>query len=67
MLRAQRLAFYLTDHPLRLKRQHHRFLRLMCGFPNLKGSKDVFDALDLAIARALRGRRRVRKNEPGLL
>jgi hypothetical protein len=67
MLRAQRLAFYLTDHPLRLKRQHHGFLRLLCGFPKLKGSKDAFDALDLAIAKSLRGKRRERKNEPGLL
>jgi hypothetical protein len=65
--RAQKLAYFLTDHPLRVKRQHSGIVRLLCGFPNLKGSKDVFDAIDLAVTRGLRGARKRRDNEPGLL
>ncbi len=65
--RAQQVAKILTDHPLRVRRQHHDFIRNLVGFPNKKGSKDLFDALELALGQGLRGARKKRRNEPGLL
>lgn len=65
MTRAQQVALFLTNHPLRYLPEHEAFMRLICGFPDRKGSKDAFDALELGLARALRGARRDRRNEDG--
>lgn len=62
LTRADQRALFLTNHPLRVLREHENFVRLLCGFPDRKGSKDAFDALDITIARALRG---ARKREGG--
>lgn len=66
-VRANQLAVSLTNKPLWIKYGHHEFLRMMRGFPSLKGSKDVFDAFDLAMLMAHRGRRRRRKKRIGLI
>lgn len=56
--RGEQRAVFLTHHPLRVLREHEPFVRLLCGFPDRKGSKDAFDALDITISRALRGARK---------
>lgn len=65
--RAQQIAAILTNRPLKVLRIHHAFVRLLCGFPNKKGSKDLFDAFEIAYAMSLRGVKKKRKVEPGLL
>lgn len=65
--RAQQVATILTDHPLHIRRGHHEFLRFMLGFPSKKGSKDLFDALEMALGQGLQGAKKKRRNEPGLL
>jgi len=65
--RAQQLAIYFTNCPMRVRRGHHEFVRLMCGFPNLKGSKDVFDSIEIAIGQALRGAKKRHREEPSLI
>jgi hypothetical protein len=65
--RAQQVANMLTSRQLRVKREHDAFVRLMCGFPNVRGSKDVFDALEIALNQGMRGARRRRIKEPGLI
>jgi phage terminase large subunit-like protein len=65
--RAQNRAFWFTDHPLHIPRGNNAIVRLLCGFPHLKGSKDVFDAIDFAVTKGLRGARKRREAEPGLL
>ena len=64
--RAQQLAAYFTDRPLHIKRGHADFMRLLCGFPSRKGSKDLMDALEIAIGKALKGAKKKRRKEPGL-
>jgi hypothetical protein len=63
--RAQQLATVATGKPFKVKRQHHKFIRRMCAFPN--GPKDVFDAFDIAVTMGLRGVRKRRAREVGLL
>jgi len=65
--RAQQVALYLTDHPLRVKRGQHDLIRLLCGFPQAQGSKDVFDAFEIALSQGLMGAKRKRAVEPGLI
>lgn len=65
--RAQQVATILTDRPLRVRHQHHDLVRFLTAFPNKKGSKDLFDALEIAIGQGLRGAKKKRKNEPGLI
>lgn len=65
--RAQQLAMLFTDHQLRVKRTHHEAVRLLCGFPKLKGSKDFFDAVEIGVGQGLRGARKRREDEPGLI
>lgn len=67
--RAQKLALGFTDKPLHVARHHSNAVRLLCGFPNVKGSKDLFDSIDLAIAQGLQGarKRRSEDEEPGLI
>lgn len=65
--RAQQVALTLTDRPLRVKRGHHEFVRLLKGFPNIHGSKDLFDSFEIALSQGLRGGKKTRKSEPGLI
>lgn len=65
--RAEQLSYYFTDRPLNVRRGHHEFIRLMCGFPSKKGSKDVMDALEIAIGRGLKGARKTRTRNLGLI
>jgi len=65
--RAQQLTAIFTDRPLHILYGHSEFLELICGFPVKKGSKDVFDALDLAIGQGLKGAKKRRRKEPGLI
>jgi intein/homing endonuclease len=64
--RAQQLSLLAADHgSFMIRREHDHFKRRMCSFPN--GPKDLFDAFDMAIGMALKGVRKRRKKEPGLL
>jgi hypothetical protein len=63
--RANQLSQMASLKPIRIRRQHHKFLRRMCGFPN--GPKDMFDAFDIACSLATRGVKRKRRSEPGLI
>ena len=65
--RANQLALILANHPLHILHQHKEFQRLLLGFPHIKGSKDLFDAFELALSIGLKGRRKSRRNEPGLI
>lgn len=67
ILRANQRTILLSDKPLHIRKQHTEFKRLLLGFPSLKGSKDVFDALDMALRLGLRGKKKRRRNEPGLI
>ena len=64
--RAQQLAVYFTERPLHVKGVHHDFIRFLRGFPKRKGSKDLLDALEIAISKALKGTKKSRRKEPGL-
>jgi hypothetical protein len=67
IIRANQVAILLTDRPLWVKHGHTEFMRLMRGFPNVKGSKDVFDAFDIALSLGMRGKKRRRKRKVGLI
>lgn len=67
VVRAQQVAAILTNKPLKVLKIHHAFVRLLCGFPNKKGSKDLFDAFEIALGMGLRGVKKKRRAEPGLL
>lgn len=67
ILRGNQVAILLTDRPLRILRQHHEFKRMLRGFPGIKGSKDVFDAFELALSLGLKGKRKERKRRVGLI
>lgn len=64
--RAQQVVQILTERPLRVRRQHHEFIRLMLGFPSKKGSKDLFDAMELALGQGMRGAKKRNREEPPL-
>jgi hypothetical protein len=64
--RAQQLATVAGEGgPFFIHRNHTKFLRRMVAFPH--GPKDLFDAFDIAVGMALRGVRKRREKEPGLL
>lgn len=63
--RAQQLATIATDKPFHVMRQHHKFIRRLCSFPN--GPKDVFDSFEIAVNMGLGGVRKKRREEPGLI
>lgn len=63
--RANQLATIATEKPFFVKRQHHNFIRRMCGFPS--GPKDVFDAFEIGVSQGLKGAKKKRGNEPGLI
>ena len=63
--RAQQLAFLAADKPFYVLRGHHKFVRRLCAFPN--GPKDLFDAFDIAVGMGLRGVRKRRSTEVGLI
>lgn len=65
--RGQQVATILTDRPLFVRHQHHEFVRFITAFPNKKGSKDLFDAFEIAIGQGLRGAKKKRSKEPGLI
>lgn len=65
--RAQQIAGLLTNQPLLVLKIHHAFIRLLCGFPNKKGSKDLLDAFEIAYGMSTRGVKKKRRKEPGLL
>lgn len=65
--RGQQVATIFTNRPLRVRHQHHEFIRMLTAFPNLKGSKDLFDGLELAIGQGQRGAKKKRAREPGLI
>lgn len=67
VVRANQVAAFLEERPLRVRRHHGEIVRLLCGFPNLKGSKDIHDALEIALGRGLKGARKKRRKEPGLI
>jgi hypothetical protein len=61
-VRANQLTtIYGPDKPIYVLRQHERFVRRMCAFPN--GPKDLFDAFDLAVTMGLRGVKRRRSSD----
>lgn len=65
--RAGQVATILTNKPLFVRHQHHEFVRMLTAFPKKKGSKDVFDAFEIAISQGLRGVKKKRDKEPGLI
>lgn len=64
--RAQQLAMYFTDQPLRVPKHLHKFIQILRGFPSTKGSRDLMDALEIAVSKALRGSKKKRRKEPRL-
>lgn len=65
-VRANQLTtIYGPDKPIYILRQHNKFMRRLCAFPN--GPKDLFDAFDLAVTMGLKGVKRRRRNEVGLI
>lgn len=67
IVRANKRAMLFTDNPLHVRIGHHDFVRMMRGFPGLKGSKDLFDALDIALDVGMRGKKKRREADFGLL
>lgn len=66
VVRANQLTtIFGPDKPIYVLRQHGRFIRRLCAFPN--GPKDLFDAFDLAVTMGLRGVKKKRDNEVGLI
>lgn len=63
--RAQQLAFLAVDKPIHVLRGHHKFIRRLCAFPT--GPKDLFDAFDIAVGMGLRGVKKRRREEVGLI
>ncbi len=59
--KAQKVAFQLANNPLKVLRSQGDFVTLLLSFPNLHGSKDVFDAFELAYSQSQRGARKVRE------
>jgi len=49
-----------------VRRHHHKFVRHMCAMPN-GAHDDMFDSFDLAVSQGLRGARKRRRREPGLI
>ena len=65
--RAQKRAYQFTDRPLLVHRGQGAFIKMLRSFPNKKGSKDLFDALDIVLDPALKGVRKKRRQVPGLI
>ena len=68
--RAQQLAFTLMNNPLYYNvdsKEDKEVVDLLCSFPNVLGSKDIFDALDMAITRGLKGVKKGRTTPVGLI
>lgn len=65
--RAEQVALYATEKPIRVRRgSHDGFVRHLCAFPNGR-YKDTFDAFEIALAQGLRGAKKRRRDEPGLI
>lgn len=65
--RAEQIALYAGGKPIKVKRgEHDAFVRHMCEFPNGR-YKDLFDAFEIAVAQGLKGAKRRRREEPGLI
>ena len=65
-VRANKLATIVGPGGIHVRRHHHRFVRHMCALPN-GAHDDMFDAFDLACQQGLRGARKRRRQEPGLI
>jgi phage terminase large subunit-like protein len=65
-VRANQLATVVGPGGIHVRRHHHKFVRHMCALPN-GAHDDMFDAFDLAVSQGLRGARKRRRAEPGLI
>ena len=69
--RANQLAGILGEKGIHIKRGHHGFLRHFCALRPIRGDlskpNDLFDAFYLAVMQGLRGARKKRREEPGLI
>lgn len=66
IVRANQLTtIFGPDKPIYVLKQHQRFVRRMCAFPN--GPKDLFDSFDLAVTMGMRGVKKRRGKEVGLI
>jgi predicted phage terminase large subunit-like protein len=65
-VRANQLATIVGPGGIHVRRHHHKFVRHMCAMPN-GAHDDQFDAFDLACQQGLRGARKRRRQEPGLI
>lgn len=63
LAKAQQVSVLLAHKPLKVLRSQSDFVTLMLGFPNILGSKDVFDAFELAYSQSLRGARKSSRND----
>lgn len=61
----QLTTIFGPDKPIYVLKQHGKFVRRMCAFPN--GPKDLFDSFDLAVTMGMRGVKRRRRTEVGLI
>ena len=65
--RAQKLAWNATHKPIFVLQKHFKFVKMMLGFPHIKGSKDLFDAFDVVYTQATKTSRRKRRSTPSLI
>ena len=61
--RHSKFQSHFAHKPLKVLRSQSDFVTLMLGFPNILGSKDVFDAFELAYSQSLRGARKSSRND----
>lgn len=64
--RANQLAALLGVKGILIRRDHHKFLRSLCALPK-SGRWDLFDAFYIAVNQGLRGVRRKRRGNVGLI
>lgn len=65
-VKAQHITLLLSSRPLKVMRDQHEFVRLLLGFPNIHGSKDVFDSFEIAYSVSIKGARKERSTESTL-
>lgn len=65
--RAQQLAMFLAQRPCYVRSENREFVKLLLGFPSLKGSKDAFDAFFIAHSKARVGKKKRRHRPVGLI
>jgi hypothetical protein len=65
--RANWMSMRLGLGGIHVRRGHYKFIRTMCSFPHGKYSEDLFDCVEMAYSQAIKGARRARRNEPGVI